>query len=145
MAQPQRAKGLGVTPPGMRHHPVERRKKSRPALRAFFAIAEKWGLDAEQQRGLLGWPSRSAFYNWKAANDVTLPYDTLVRLSLVLGIYKALHILYPDAAFADGWMTMPNRNLLFGGDTPLQYALRGGTVGLSEVRRLLDSRRGGWS
>ena len=145
MAQVQRAKVTGVTPPGGRHHPEERRRKSGPALRAFFGIAGKWGLDAEQQRGLLGWPSRSAFYNWKAADGVTLPYDTLVRLSLILGIYKALHILYPDPAFADGWMTMPNRNPLFGGGTPLAYALHGGTVGLSEVRRLLDARRGGWN
>ena len=29
------------------------------------------------QRALLGWPSRSAFYNWRSGS-ATLPYDTLV-------------------------------------------------------------------
>jgi hypothetical protein len=117
---------------------------SGPALRAFFSIAEKWGLDPREQRALLGWPSKSALYNWKAARDVTLPYDTLVRLSLILGIYKALHILYPDADLADGWMKMRNDNPLFGGRMPMEYALHGQSA-LHDVRRLLDARRGGWS
>ncbi|HLK12951.1 MAG TPA: MbcA/ParS/Xre antitoxin family protein [Candidatus Binatia bacterium] len=146
MPHPQRAEGLAeVTPPALRHQPAERRRKSGPALRAFFNIAERWGLDPEEQRGLLGWPSRSALYKWKASAAVTLPYDTLVRLSLILGIFKALHILYPEPGFADAWMKMPNRNALFGARTPLEYALRGGTVALQDVRRLLDARRGGWS
>jgi hypothetical protein len=143
--QTQRARIGGVTPPAVRHEPAERKRKSGPALRAFVNIAEKWGLDLREQLGLLGWPSKSTFYNWKAsAEDVTLPYDVLVRLSLILGIYKALHILYPDAAFADAWIKMRNRNELFGGRTPLEYAL-GGQSALHEVRRLLDARRGGWN
>lgn len=146
MPQTQSAKVGGVTPPAVRPDPAERKRKSGPALRAFFNIADKWGLDATEQRGLLGWQGKSTLYNWKAATDaVTLPYDVLVRLSLILGIYKALHILYPDAAFADGWMKMRNQNALFGGRTPVDHALRGGTIGLYDVRRLLDARRGGWS
>jgi hypothetical protein len=145
MAAPQRARHPLVTLPEVRRHATERRRTSGPALRAFFRIAAAWGLDAEAQLGLLGWPSKSAFYNWRAGADVTLPYDTLVRLSLVLGIYKALHILYPEAEFADGWMTMPNRNPLFGKRTPLDFVLRGGVIALQDVRRLLDARRGGWN
>jgi hypothetical protein len=144
MSQPQRAKSSGVTPPEVRHEPAARKRMSGSALRAFFAIAEKWRLDLREQRGLLGWPSKSALYNWKATPDVTLPYDTLVRLSLILGIYKALHILYPDEHLADGWMKMRNRNPLFGGRAPIEHALREQST-LQDVRRLLDARRGGWS
>ena len=144
MAQTQTAKTGGVTAPAVRHEPAERRRMSGPALRAFFNIADKWNIDVDEQRALLGWPSRSTLYNWKATRDVVLPYDTLVRLSLILGIYKALHILYPDATLADRWMKMPNRNTLFGGRAPVEYAL-GGLNMLYDVRRLLDARRGGWN
>jgi hypothetical protein len=144
MPQTQTARTGVVTPAAVRHEPAERKRKSGPALRAFFNIAEKWGLDLREQRGLLGWPSKSALYNWKATPDVTLPYDTLVRLSLILGIYKALHILYPDADLADRWMKMRNQNPLFGGRTPMEHAL-GEQSALHDVRRLLDARRGGWN
>ena len=145
MPQAHPAKGTGATTPALRPDPGERRRKSAPALRAFFNIADKWRITPEEQRGLLGWPSRSALYQWKASRDTTLSYDTLVRLSLILGIFKALQILYPEPAFADAWMKMPNRNLLFGGRTPTEYALRGGIGALQDVRRLLDARRGGWN
>lgn len=130
------------TPPDRRALPEERRRLSGPALRAFLRIAELWGLDVEAQRALLGWPSRSAFYNWRSG-PATLPYDTLVRLSLVLGIYKALHVLYPDDEFADGWIRMRNTNPLFGDRTPLEVLVQGDVGTLYAVRRLLDGRRGG--
>jgi hypothetical protein len=130
------------TPPDRRALPEERRRLSGPALRAFFRIAELWGLNVEAQRALLGWPSRSAFYNWRSG-PATLPYDTLVRLSLVLGIYKALHVLYPDDDFADGWINMRNTNALFGERTPLEVLVQGDVGTLYAVRRLLDGRRGG--
>ena len=71
-----------------------------------------------------------------------LSFDSLTRISLVLGIYKALHILYPEPAFADRWMQMPNSNPLFGGRTPLAFVLDAGLDGLFQLRRLLDGRRG---
>ncbi len=131
-----------VTAPALRRSPAERRRKSGPALRTFFRIADVWRLDAEEQRGLLGWPARSTLYTWKAGRAVTLPYDTLIRLSLVFGIYKALHILYPDDALADGWIRLPNANPLFGGRTPVATMVDGDIEALYAVRRLLDGRRG---
>jgi hypothetical protein len=74
-----------------------------------------------------------------------LSFDMLMRISLVIGIYKALHILYPDAALADGWVRLPNMNALFGGRPALALMTEGGIDGLSQVRRLLDGRRGGWN
>jgi hypothetical protein len=40
-------------------------------------------------------------------------------------------------------MTLPNRNRIFGGTTPLEYLIRGGLPAFQTVRRLLDARRGG--
>ncbi|HEV7732978.1 MAG TPA: antitoxin Xre/MbcA/ParS toxin-binding domain-containing protein [Candidatus Binatia bacterium] len=136
------ADDAAVTSSALRRSPAERRRKSGPALRTFFRIADAWRLDAEEQRGLLGWPARSTLYTWKAGRPVTLPYDTLIRLSLVFGIYKALHILYPDATLADGWLRLPNANPLFGGRTPVATMVDGDIEALYAVRRLLDGRRG---
>ena len=62
--------------------------------------------------------------------------------SRLVGIYKALHILYGDE-LADQWIGLPNRNAIFGGATPLAYMISGGLLALQTVRKLLDARRGG--
>ena len=71
--------------------------------------------------------------------------DRLTRLSLVIGIYKNLQILYPEPEFADRWVRMPNSHELFGGRPALSVMTDAGIDGLYRVRRLLDGRRGGWN
>jgi hypothetical protein len=128
--------------PGDREDPTVRRRLSAPALRAFFNISRAWQLAVAEERALLGWPPPSTFHKYKSGDAGVLSFDTLTRISLVLGIYKALHILYPEPAFADAWMRMPNGNSLFGGRTPMAFAADAGLDGLFHVRRLLDGRRG---
>lgn len=118
---------------------------SGPAIRTFFNIAESWSLSTEEQRALLGWPPPSTYFKYKAGKHATLSYDVLVRISLVLGIYKDLQILYPDPYLANGWIRLPNRNPLFGGKAALAFLMQGGMDALYQVRRLLDGRRGGWN
>lgn len=125
-----------------RQSPVVRRRLSAPAIRAFFNIATAWRLSADEQRGLLGWPATSTFYNYRAGTVGALSFDTLTRLSLILGIYKALHVLYPDEGLADRWVLLPNGHPLFGGTRALDLMIDGGIDGLYQVRRLLDARRG---
>ncbi|HVN05111.1 MAG TPA: antitoxin Xre/MbcA/ParS toxin-binding domain-containing protein [Bryobacteraceae bacterium] len=132
-------------PPEMRREPQVRRRLSAPAMRSFFNICAAWQLTADEQRGLLGWPPPSTFFKYKAGNVAILSYDTLMRISLVLGIYKDLHILYPEPGLADGWVRLPNSNPLFGGAPALKLMIEGGLDGLYQVRRLLDGRRGGWN
>ena len=126
-----------------REDPDVRRRLSGPAMRSFLNVARAWRLTVEESRGLLGWPAASTYHKYKSGDLGTLPYDMLVRLSLVLGIYKALHILYPEAGLADGWVKLPNTNALFGGRPALAAMIDGGIDGLHQVRRLLDARRGG--
>lgn len=115
------------------------------AMRTFLNVAAAWRLTGEQQRALLGWPPESTFYKYKSGQIGALSYDTLMRISLVLGIYKALRILYPDKDLADRWVTLPNSNELFGGRPALELMMAAGIDGLFQVRRLLDARRGGWN
>ncbi len=114
-------------------------------MRSFFQIASAWQLQNRDQMALLGWPAESTFFKYKAGDVGTLGYDMLIRISLLLGIYKDLHILYPDEALADRWVHLPNANALFGGRPALQLMVDDGIDGLYHVRRLLDARRGGWN
>ncbi len=132
-------------PADVRPDPDVRRRLSGPALRTFFNIAAAWQLSVADQRALLGWPAASTFHKYKSGDHGTLAFDTLTRLSLVIGIYKSLQVLYPEPSFADTWPRMPNSHPLFGGRPALTLMTDGGIDGLFRVRRLLDSRRGGWS
>ncbi len=99
----------------------------------------------QEQRALLGWPAASTFHKYKAGDIGALSFDTLTRISLVIGIYKSLQILYPEPEFADRWVRMPNSHSLFGGRPALSLMTETGIDGLYQVRRLLDGRRGGWN
>jgi len=120
----------------------ERARLSRSALLGFFALADRWKLRDEDARELLGGLSSSAWYEWKKKPDRLLDVDRITRISYLVGIYKALHILYGDA-LADEWVKLPNRNPIFGGATPLAYMSAGGLLAMQTVRKLLDARRGG--
>lgn len=113
-----------------------------PALRAFFRIAEQWQLTTEQARRLLGDPPNSTFFQWKKQRDGNLGRDTLERISYLLGIFKALELLFPNPEQADGWVRRPNDAPLFGGRPALERMLSGNVADLYEVRRYLDVQRG---
>ena len=132
-----------VTRPRTRPAAAERHLAG-PALRAFFRIAALWGLDTAQERTLLGHPPPSTFFKWKkdpqAAN---VSRDVLERISYVLGIFKALEILFPDPARADAWLRRGNDAPMFGGRSALDRMLSGNVSDLFVVRQYLDGRRGG--
>ena len=113
------------------------------ALRAFFRLVDLWGLTMEQARLLLGRPSRATLYNWKAGRVRTVPHDTLCRISYLLGIYKALQILYREPQLADSWLRRANAD--FGGQSALERMLAGDVTDLAAVRAHLDAARGGWT
>jgi hypothetical protein len=122
-------------------------KLSPVALRAFFRLASHWKLRDEDARGLIGGISNGSFYQIKrsaakASAAKTLDQDKLTRVSLLVGIFKALNILY-STKLADAWVQLRNSNPVFGGQTPLAYMLKGGVPSMLRVRQLLDARRGG--
>jgi hypothetical protein len=98
------------------------------AVRAFLKIGEVWKLRDEDARLLLGGMSNGAFYELKRKARGTLDQDRLTRISLLIGIFKALNILYSK---------------MFAGEAPLAYMIKGGQPAMLRVRQLLDSRRGG--
>ncbi len=122
---------------------ADRRRLSESAIRVFINIAEKWNLTEVQARGLLGGVASSTYHAWKTRPaSKQLDQDTLTRISLVIGIYKALNI-YFQKPLADRWISLGNRGPLFAGSSPLAYMLRNGLPGMVDVRRMLDAWRGG--
>jgi hypothetical protein len=120
-------------------------EKTRAALNAFFNICEAWKLNDSQKRILLGNPSERTFYQWKKKLAGSLSHDHFERISYILGIYKALHILFTNYANADAWITKLNKAPLFGGKSALERMLSGNVADLYLVRQYLDAERGGWS
>jgi hypothetical protein len=112
------------------------------ALRTFFKLAEQWDLRIAEQRKLLGDPPESTFYKWKRHQEGALGRDTLERISYLLGIYKALQILFPNPEQADTWLHRPNQSTLFGGHSALERMLSGNVADLYVVRQYLDAQRG---
>ena len=121
----------------------ENRSRLTPAaIKGVVRIASHWKLRDEDTRVLLGGVSSGSFYAMKKGDAKLLDEDRLTRISLLIGIYKALNILYGQK-LADAWMSLPNTNPMFAGDSPLDYVKKGGIPALLRVRQLLDARRGG--
>ena len=121
---------------------AQRERLSPSALRAFFNIVGRWSIRDEDARVLLGGLSNGPYYSWRKDPERTLDTDMLTRVSYLIGIFKALNVLYGEK-LADEWVRLPNQNPIFAGRMPLAYMMAGGVPALQTVRRLLDARRGG--
>ena len=121
----------------------ERARLSASALRGFFRLAKRWSLRDEDAKQLLGGVTNGPYYEMKKRpEERVLDPDTLLRISYLLGIFKALNSLHGQP-LADEWISLPNSNRIFGGGTPLEYMIQGGLPAMSTVRRLLDARQAG--
>lgn len=134
--------GPGVLAPDALRDPKVRERISPTAVKLFLRLSDLWRLPVDQRRALLGDISSPTYHNWKNDKVGTLSRDQLERISLLLGIYKGLKVLFADEASAARWFTSPNRDLPFGGQSPLDRALRGSIDDLYKVRRYIDAWRG---
>jgi hypothetical protein len=135
-----------MSSPAQVREPLRRQHASddqhRHAAAGFFRIMQMWGVGNAEMRRLLGSPPERTFYEWKSGRVRRLPDDTFRRIGYVAGIYKALQVLYSDAAQADSWVKKPNRH--FGGQTPLERMAAGDVTDLAAVRAYLDAARAPW-
>jgi hypothetical protein len=68
-----------------------------------------------------------------------LSAEELVRISYLIGIFKALNTLHWQS-LADRWVGLPNSNRIFNGMTPLEHTKKGGQFAMEIVRELLEPR-----
>jgi hypothetical protein len=135
--------GHGVTP--LRDLlPADARRLGAAGMRTFVAIADEWQLPVAARCTLLGGIGPSTYHKWRSG-DLGLPTrDQLERLSLLLGIYKALRLLFTDETTGVRWLKAANREPDFAGQSPMERMTRGSIEDLYAVRRYLDGWRGSW-
>lgn len=133
-----------------------RERLSGVAAAAFFRLVEIWGVADGEARQLLGGISNGAYYALKAnaalerhggarmelRGKAALEQDKLTRISLLIGIFRSLNLLY-SPALADSWVKLENVNPVFNGAAPLDYMRRGGVPAMMRVRQLLQAREEG--
>jgi Protein of unknown function (DUF2384) len=111
--------------------------------RMVVALLDHWKL-APNDQALLLWlsaQSRSSVARYRRGEPFADSADLLARAGHLLGIHKALRILFPhDRDLAYAWVTTPNRR--FGDVAPLEIMKRHGYEGILAVRRYLDFERG---
>ena len=112
------------------------------ALKAFGAVIAQWGLPISEAAALADMSEST----WKRARKPgftgDLTKDQMLRISAVIGIYKALE-LYFSEAIARQWVSLPNDGPLFGGARPVETMIEDGLPQFLRVRSYLDALRGG--
>jgi hypothetical protein len=134
---------LAATAIDFARSPAKLKALSPTAIRAFKDIAARWKLAPIEQRILLGVLPQSTYTKYMRDPDAALlSYDTLQRISMLLGIFKAINILLPDEQLADAWIGAPNAHPLFKGKSAKELLLDGSFESLAAVRGYLDAERG---
>ncbi len=110
-------------------------------FRATVNLFRLWGITDEQAATLLDLPLRT-HRRWKAGELGRIDRDGKARLSNLMGIHKALRLIFREPQRAYQWIGKPNE--AFGGRSALDIMLGGELTDLMRVRRYLDAERGGW-
>ncbi|HXJ09700.1 MAG TPA: MbcA/ParS/Xre antitoxin family protein [Burkholderiales bacterium] len=111
--------------------------------RMVVALLDRWGLGPADQATLLGLSaqSRTTVARYRKGEPLADSADLLARAGHLLGIHKALRIMFPhDLELAYRWVGTPNRR--FGEVAPLEVMKKHGYEGILAVRRYLDFERG---
>lgn len=109
-----------------------------PAVQAFSRTAEAWSLSELEQAAILGKPVHDAFNSLHSVG-ADLQLEALQRVSYVLGIYRALHTIFPSPQQADTWIRRANNAALFNGQPALALMCSGRLDDLALVREYLES------
>lgn len=110
--------------------------------RAVIRLFGHWGVTDAQAAILLGDIAVRTYQRWKQGEYGRWTVDLAARLSNLIGIHKALRLLYTETERGYRWINAPNR--AFGDRSALDVMLGGQLTDLMRVRRYLDSYRGAW-
>jgi hypothetical protein len=114
-----------------------------------MSSADKWNLTHDEVCDLLGGIPKRTLYDLRKKAESNLPVsinrDMAERLSLLLGIWKALQIIVPTSRrdLAYKWFNQPNTSLVLMGKSIKEFLIERKSIeGLYTVRRYLDAMRG---
>lgn len=122
--------------------PVHDDDEIRAMQRAIPTLFARWGLTDAEAAVLLGGVSTKTVQRWREGSFGRVGRDLADRMSTLLGIHKALRLVFADPARGYAWVRKPNA--AFDEASALEVMMRGGLEDLLRVRRYLDSVRGGW-
>lgn len=131
---------VDTVPEAFRADPVTEAEAA-AMFRAALNLFGKWELTDEQAATLLDMPVRS-FRRWKAEGPGRISRDGRARLSNLMGIHKALRIIFTEPQRGYAWIRTGNS--AFAGASALDVMLGGELTDIMRVRRYLDAERGGW-
>src|SRR5258708_38054276 len=80
-----------------------RKRLSSSAIVAFFMIAHKWDLKSNDAMALLGGISSGRYFELKRRHQGALAQDELTRVSLLIGLFTALTLLFNEK-LANQWV-----------------------------------------
>ena len=107
-------------------------------FRAVVNLFRLWDMTDEQAAILLDLPPRS-YARWKTGAQGRIDRDGKARLSNLMGIHKALRIIFREPQRGYTWIRAENE--AFGGRSALDIMLGGELTDLMRVRRYLDAER----
>jgi hypothetical protein len=110
-------------------------------FRAAVNLFGLWEVSDREAAVLLDLPPRT-FARWKAEGPRRIGRDGRARLSNLMGIHKALRLIFTEPQRGYAWIKAPNA--AFGGRSALEVMLGGELTDLMRVRRYLDAERGAW-
>lgn len=119
----------------------DRERLTPTAIQAIRSLQGHWKLTNAETAALLG-VSTSTWERALAGKPKTLSQDQMTRVSALVGVFKALHLLFVND-MADRWPKLRNRGPLFENLSPVELMLHGGIPQMLEVRRHVDALRGG--
>jgi hypothetical protein len=131
-----------VSQPTAPKAPQISRDEAQAMQRAIINLFAKWEISDEDACTLLGGIGLRTYARWKAGEPGRTGVDNQARMSNLLGIHKALRLLFDDPLQGYRWVKRPNT--AFGGSSALQVMLGGQLTDLMRVRRYLDAQRGVW-
>jgi hypothetical protein len=110
-------------------------------FRAALNLFRLWQVTDEQAATLLDMPVRT-YRRWKSGEAARMGRDLKARLSNLMGIHKALRLIFREPERGYGWVKATNE--AFAGKSALDVMLGGDLTDLMRVRRYLDAERGAW-
>lgn len=115
-------------------------------LRAIWqsvaSLKSRFSLSEAEMLAVLGDMPRSTMHRGLQQQNVKVSRDVRDRVSLLLGIYKGLRVLFEDSEQALTWIDRANTLPPFNGRRPRELMVSGDFMALASVRQFVDYWRG---
>lgn len=122
--------------------PITEKGKIEVIVKAIVRASDAWKLTNREAADLFDVPIATWNRMKSGAYHGRLDQDKVTRVSLIIGIFKGLRLLF-NGPLAHGWVKASNQGPGFLGRPPVQVMIEGGIPAMIAVRHHIDALRGG--